>query len=215
MTTFVRRFPLILFVLGGLGIVVALVRELLDWDDSLARMAVVMIALYIAWIVVELPITMRTSGDDASESDRGSEQLYGMARVATMLSALFLPPVWDSFHPALMLCAVVMVAGIVLRLSAIRTLGRFYSHRVRKLEGHLVAQTGPYRIARHPAYTGMLLAHAGMVSFFCNVASVACLVLLFVPAVVNRILVEEKLMWTVPGYREYAADRKRLVPLVW
>src|SRR5204863_385897 len=109
----------------------------------------------------------------------------------------------------------VFLAGVAFRLAAIRELGRFYSHRVRLTDGHKIVDTGPYRLVRHPAYTGMLLAHAGFVMSFFHPVALAILLGVLLPAVVLRIRVEERALMTLDGYAAYGAGRKRLVPLLW
>lgn len=212
---FGRRFPALLFGVGTLAILVALVRALLGPREGLYPMTVAMIAVYLLWVVCEAPTTFRTAASGASADDRGTELLYGAARMLTVAAALFGPVPWTAWRPWLVLPPLLLLGGIVLRLSAIRTLGRFYSHRARLLDGHRIVVSGPYRLVRHPAYAGMLLANAGTVLFFANPLSVAALIVLFIPAVIHRILVEERMMFTVPGYREFARRRKRLAPFVW
>lgn len=75
--------------------------------------------------------------------------------------------------------------------------------------------SGPYRFVRHPAYAGMIVANAGVVLFLPNVADVTIFLVVLLPAIVLRIRVEERLLFEVPGYREYAHSRMRLVPGVW
>lgn len=215
MTSLIRRFPAVLFGLGLVAILGALVRALRHADDPVHRAAAVLIVLYLAWVLLEARITLRTSRGEVSDSDRGTELLYGSARLVTGLAAVCGPLEWRSWSPWLLLPLVPFCAGIALRLSAIRTLGRFYSHRVRTVDGHSVARTGPYRLLRHPAYSGMLLAHIGFVAFFLNVFSVVALAGLLVPALVRRILVEEEALASVPGYTEFARGRSRLIPAVW
>jgi protein-S-isoprenylcysteine O-methyltransferase Ste14 len=92
-----------------------------------------------------------------------------------------------------------------------------YASRVVHLQdGHQVVTTGPYRIVRHPMYTGTLLAFIG-----------SALALgswwMFAPAVMGiglfiwRTRWEDKtLMEKLPGYREFAKlTRYRLIPGVW
>jgi protein-S-isoprenylcysteine O-methyltransferase Ste14 len=53
------------------------------------------------------------------------------------------------------------VAGVALALWARRRLGGNWSARVSIRTGHELVGAGPYRLIRHPIYTGMLLAVAG------------------------------------------------------
>jgi protein-S-isoprenylcysteine O-methyltransferase Ste14 len=61
----------------------------------------------------------------------------------------------------------------------------------------------------------MLVAHLGLVIFFFNWVALAVLLVGFVPAVIARILVEEKLLFRASGYSHYARRRKRLLPFIW
>jgi protein-S-isoprenylcysteine O-methyltransferase Ste14 len=210
-----RRFPVLMFAAGQVILGVALVREVAAWSGPRSAVALVLIAIYEGWMLLEARITVRTAVDHTSAADRGSEQMYGLARLVTALAALHLHSVWDRWDPLLLLAPVLLMAGVWLRLAAIRSLGRFYSHRVRTVEGHQIVRTGPYRPLRHPAYTGMILSHVGLVFFYLNPISALSLLLLFIPAILRRIRVEEDLMFTIPGYAEFAAGRKRLVPFLW
>ncbi|HRE17941.1 MAG TPA: isoprenylcysteine carboxylmethyltransferase family protein, partial [Rhodocyclaceae bacterium] len=87
--------------------------------------------------------------------------------------------------------------------------------RVRQVSGHKIVNTGPYRFMRHPAYTGMLVSHFGFILFFYNHIALALLIVFFIPTVVARILVEEKMLFEIEGYKEFAQGRARLLPFVW
>jgi len=52
----------------------------------------------------------------------------------------------------------VLAAGLAFTWWARVTLGDLWSSQVSRKEGHVVIQTGPYRLVRHPIYTGMLIA---------------------------------------------------------
>lgn len=54
------------------------------------------------------------------------------------------------------------VAGLALRLWAVVTLGRFFKVTVSIQDHHRVIRSGPYRVLRHPSYTGLLLLLGGL-----------------------------------------------------
>lgn len=56
----------------------------------------------------------------------------------------------------------VMAAGIAWCWWARLHLGRFWSSNVTRKEGHRVVDTGPYRLVRHPIYTGFIVIYVGM-----------------------------------------------------
>lgn len=209
-----EKFPALFFVTGFLAGAGALVRAARDSTGPASLMPAVMIGVYLCWVLLEARITFRTARMRDTEDDHGTEIVYGLSRFATVLAALY-GPLPDAAPLRAAGPLLLLLAGITLRLVSIRTLGAFYSHRVRKDADHRVATSGPYRLLRHPAYSGMILAHIGLVAYFLNPVSVALLLLLFVPAVVWRISVEEKVMSTVAGYRDFMASRKRLVPFLW
>lgn len=111
----------------------------------------------------------------------------------------------------------VLVAGIGLRAWSFQTLGRYFTFTVMVSSDQPVITSGPYRLLRHPSYTGLLLAYAGVGLASANWAGVAALTLLPLAVVLWRISVEEKALLGTLGdrYRSYAARHRRLIPLVW
>ena len=63
--------------------------------------------------------------------------------------------------PARTFGAVVCVLGLVVAIWARRTIAGNWSSDVTFKQGHELIQTGPYRYARHPIYTGLLLMGLG------------------------------------------------------
>jgi protein-S-isoprenylcysteine O-methyltransferase Ste14 len=111
----------------------------------------------------------------------------------------------------------VLAAGVALRTWAIVTLGRLFKFVVVIQEGHRVVAAGPYRLLRHPSYTGGLLICAGFGLASANWVGLAGLTLLPLAVILWRIHIEENALLATLGdrYRRYAAHHKRLVPLVW
>ncbi len=72
-----------------------------------------------------------------------------------------------------------MIAGIIIRWTAIYTLDKYFTGTVLIKEDHRLIRNGLYKYLRHPAYTGALMAHLGLglsfanwVSLFLSVAAV-------------------------------------------
>jgi protein-S-isoprenylcysteine O-methyltransferase Ste14 len=174
--------------------------------------AAAFVAANLAWLAAEAPITL--SRPSAPPTEVATLVTYGLVRFATVGAALLGPVPWHRATPWLVLPPLVFAAGIALRLWAMRILGRFYSHHVIRRADHVIVTDGPYRVLRHPAYAGMLLAHLGLVLFFANPVSV--LMLLALGGVLGwRIRVEERALLALPAYRDYARRRPRLVPGLW
>jgi protein-S-isoprenylcysteine O-methyltransferase Ste14 len=111
----------------------------------------------------------------------------------------------------------VLVAGIAFRQWAIRVLGRHFRRWVTIQPGHEIIRRGPYRVLRHPAYAGGLLALAGVGIAFGSWPALALCVLPIAAALVHRIRVEEAALEDALGdaYREYEHSTSRLIPGIW
>ena len=174
-----------------------------------------MILMYVLWIWFEIGITRNETGQEARESDRGTREFYGIAQALVILSALMFEEAWRRPGPAHLAGMALFAAGVALRVWAIGSLGAFYAHVVRTIDGHRIVDTGPYRFIRHPAYAGNLVAHAGILLFFFNWITLALFLFVFVPSIAARIMVEEKTLMDIDGYPEFARGRDRLIPFIW
>lgn len=186
------------------------------WSGRFCNGDAVFIGLYILWMIVELRVTRKDiSAEGQTISDGATCQLYGTSQALTFLSALWFPSVWRAPNAAHIVGLCIFVLGGCYRQWAVRTLGRFYSHRVRATAQHRIVATGPYRFTRHPAYAGMIVANAGICVFFFNWVTICVFVFLLLPAILLRIVVEEKTLFGIDGYAEFAKKRKRLFPAIW
>ena len=112
---------------------------------------------------------------------------------------------------------VILLTGLVLRGWSFKALGQYFTHTVMVSTDQPVIASGPYRVLRHPSYTGILLGAVGAGLASANWADLAGVVILALIPVLWRIHVEENALRATVGdrYRAYAAQHKRLVPLVW
>jgi protein-S-isoprenylcysteine O-methyltransferase Ste14 len=186
------------------------------WNGSAVNLDTVFIGCYLAWLAIELRVTKRDLNTEGRKTaDFATCQLYGAGQALTVLTALWFPSLVRTPGATHGIGLAIFLLGVGYRLWAIRTLGRFYSHRVRTAAQHQIVDTGPYRFTRHPAYAGMIAANAGICIYFINWATLAVFSLILVPAILFRIAIEERTLFGIEGYREFAERRKRLFPGVW
>jgi len=112
---------------------------------------------------------------------------------------------------------VVMVLGIALRAWSVIALGRNFTVYVQVRDEQPVVDTGPYRLLRHPSYTGLLLVCLGIGLALGNWLALVVVVALPTAVILVRIRVEERALLAGIGepYRQFMATRKRLIPWVW
>ena len=92
---------------------------------------------------------------------------------------------------------------------------RFFSSAVRiQLDrGHVVCDSGPYRIVRHPGYAGSLLSLPGIVLALGSVWTLVPAAVALVIAAVRTALEDRTLQAELPGYPQYVQRvRYRLIP---
>ncbi|HAK07267.1 MAG TPA: hypothetical protein DCO65_08410 [Spartobacteria bacterium] len=119
--------------------------------------------------------------------------------------------VWFEIFAAV-LAILLVIASLWLMSAAVCALGKQWSMQARVLEDHALIRHGPYRIVRHPIYTGMLgmLMAAGLT--WTHWIGFVASVLFFSVGTIIRVRSEEKLLREQFG----AAfdDYKRKVPAV-
>lgn len=95
---------------------------------------------------------------------------------------------------------------------------RFFSGlvRIQKERGHVVCDSGPYRIVRHPGYAGNMLPLPGIVLALSSVWTLIPAAAALIIAVVRTALEDRTLQEELPGYREYARRvHYRLIPGIY
>jgi protein-S-isoprenylcysteine O-methyltransferase Ste14 len=118
---------------------------------------------------------------------------------------------------AVWLGAVVFAAGAALRVWSVAVLGRYFTYVVQVSPDQPVVEAGPYRLVRHPSYTGGLLMGAGIGLATGRLYAPLAIVGLNLAGYLIRIAFEERALAAAIGepYRAYMARTKRLVPFLW
>jgi protein-S-isoprenylcysteine O-methyltransferase Ste14 len=107
--------------------------------------------------------------------------------------------------------------GLLLRWWSFVSLGKYFTVVLKTSQDQPVVERGPYRVLRHPSYTGLLLASAGAGLMLGNWVSAAGAVGVTLAALIYRLRIEERALDAALGdrYRDFAASRARLIPYVW
>ncbi len=95
---------------------------------------------------------------------------------------------------------------------------RFFSGvvRIQAERGHVVCDSDPYRIVRHPGYAGNVLSLPGIALALSSVWTLIPAAVALIIAVVRTALEDQTLQEELPGYQEYVQRvRYRLFPGIY
>ncbi|MEJ2194000.1 MAG: isoprenylcysteine carboxylmethyltransferase family protein [Ignavibacteriaceae bacterium] len=95
---------------------------------------------------------------------------------------------------------------------------RFFSSvvRIQTDREHVVCDSGPYRIVRHPGYAGNILPLLGIVLALGSVWTLIPAVFALIISVIRTTLEDKTLQEELPGYQEYAQRvHYRLIPGIY
>jgi len=184
-----------------------MVREVLEWTIPILWL------LWLGYWWFEARNTARTQKSESLLTAvlyRGATfisivLIFGLKRQRTQL--------WPVTVPLLGIAVIFMLCGFAFAIWARRHIGRFWSARVTLKEGHQLIESGPYRLVRHPIYSGLLLSMAATVMTIGSVQSL-CGYALLVGALIFKLAAEERLLAANfgPAYREYQKRVKALIP---
>jgi protein-S-isoprenylcysteine O-methyltransferase Ste14 len=124
-------------------------------------------------------------------------------------------PLWPTSLPLVIAGLVLEVAGVAFAIVAREYLGAMWSGLVTIKEDHRIIQTGPYRIVRHPIYTGVLTGLFGVVLARANLGSVIGYALI-AGGIARKIMVEEQMLRAHFGaaYDDYRKRVAAIIPFI-
>src|SRR5436190_22841742 len=169
-----------------------------------------------------LNVTRRSRSKTGTKQDRSTLGIIWLVIASSVIAGVFVALNFRAAalpHGRIFASAglVLFVAGLFLRWWAIITLGRFFTVDVTIEKDHELVERGPFRMVRHPSYTGVLLAFVG---FALTLRNWAALLIVLVPisaAFIRRMNVEEEALSKALGsrYADYMRRTKRLVPFFY
>lgn len=175
------------------------------------------------WIISEIALArLKHSGSIASRQDKSTLRLLWLTIVLSISSAMAVAfyghgAMHNGRHVIGEVGLALIVIGLIVRWFAILTLWRYFTVDVTVADDHKLVTRGLYGIVRHPSYTGSLLSFAGLGLAFSNWYSLVIVVIPITAAFMYRIKVEEAALRGFFGerYRQYAAETKRLIPMIY
>ena len=167
------------------------------------------------WVSSEmlLQLVTRTTRKSGKVSDRGSLPLLLLAIfvsiwVASWYSSAYPHPMLGGAHWLKPAALLLMVAGLVVRWTAIFTLGLSFSTNVAIHANQTLRRTGLFKWVRHPSYTRMVLSFTALGLFQRNWVSLAIVLVFPIAALLYRIHVEEMALTGAFGEDYVAYSRK-------
>lgn len=178
---------------------------------------------FVAYGASELGLSLlRRSKGGSQRKDQGTLGLIWAVIGLAITGAFTVAAAWPAGRTAPFVAAqgtglFLFLAGVALRWWAILHLGRFFTVDVAITADQRVVDNGPYRLIRHPSYSGALLAFLGLGLMLGNWLSLLVLLVPILVAFLWRIQVEERALLAAlgEGYRAYCGRTKRLLPFLF
>lgn len=152
-------------------------------------------------------------------------QFWRWLQLIVVLALIFIPPRFPGYFNRQLLppsemrswiCVALTALGTAFAIWARRTLGSNWSGNPTIKEGHELIQTGPYRLARHPIYTGLLLAIGANCAAIGQMRDVWYLATAIVLFRIKMSIEEGFMLRQFPtAYPEYRRRTKALIPGVY
>ena len=186
---------------------------------------ILLTALTVLWVAFEiwLMVRDRAQGKGKTAKDRGT-RYYNFIAIAVGLTiagflsgktTLLFP--WGQNYEVFWIGFAIMLLSLAFRIWAIATLGSSFRTTVETHQNQKVVRKGPYKLVRHPSYTGLLLTCFGYGIAVQNWLSLIFAVGLPLVALLYRIHIEEKELVSSIGaeYEKYQKETKKLIPWIW
>jgi protein-S-isoprenylcysteine O-methyltransferase Ste14 len=111
--------------------------------------------------------------------------------------------------------SVLIIFRIILKVWAVKTLGKFWSIQIEIREDQKLIKEGPYKYVRHPSYLSTMIEVTAGPLIFNSYYTILFVWLVYIPFLITRIYLEEKELLKKFGkeYEEYRRSVPLLLPI--
>jgi protein-S-isoprenylcysteine O-methyltransferase Ste14 len=185
----------------------------------------IVIAAQCLWGICEFVIYKRMKSNDKNADQSSYKFLYDIA-IGSLILGIFIGVFFKFDHwlglynasiwfPVTGACLIIL--GLIIRLSAINQLKRYFTINVAIRDDHHLITDGLYKYIRHPAYAGGILSFVGCGICYGNILSFLIIAIPYILLILNRIKVEEVVLVERfdSDYIEMQKKTKKLIPFIY
>ena len=177
-----------------------------------------------SWAVIEILIAFKTRVKLTAigQLEYRSERLIWLVVAIALCSALWIKQMhWASLPIEIfyrqLIAIILFITGFALRCYAVFSLGKFFSTTVMTSDKHILIENGPYRLVRHPAYTGLFISFFAAGLAMGDAMALLTLISPIAYVLTQRIRIEEQ--WLIDhfgkDYGNYSLRTKKLLPWIY
>lgn len=203
-------------------LVLAVIIPLLGKSDLILTWPILVVTFYGVLLSMSQPAMNFKKDESQKKHDR-----YSMHAILAGGLLCFILPICDYAYgktklvelsqPSTIIGFCMIFGGFAFRYWAIKVLGRFFTSKVHIQSDHQLVNNGPYRILRHPSYTGAWVSALGISTFMQSRYGLVFCIFIYFPIYIYRIECEEKaLKEKFPSaYGEYQQKTSKMFPFFY
>lgn len=183
----------------------------------------IFITVYVIWLLSETVLNrmLHSKSTDRPDVDKNSLPIIWITIAVAMFLTTYVAinfyfPIYD--NPDFKYLGLGIIAlGIVLRLTAVLSLGRFFTVDVTIREDHKLKTDGVYKYLRHPSYFASLLSFIGYGIAMNSWPGLLIIFISILTVFIYRIKIEEKILIEQFGetYIKYKKSTKGIIPFIY
>ncbi|NLD48357.1 MAG: isoprenylcysteine carboxylmethyltransferase family protein [Clostridiaceae bacterium] len=197
----------------------------IDYWQGLLYVSIGLIMFLLNYTFLRLdPELLNERSKPGQDTKKWDKSILGLSFLVTI--AMYIVAGFDSgrfhwspdFHWSLYLFGIILTASGQLLFLIAQKQNRFFSStvRIQTDRGHVVCDTGLYKIVRHPAYMGSIIQSLGFPLIFGSIWSIIPVIISIILLTLRTNLEDKTLKNELTGYREYSdKTRYKIIPYVW